>query len=57
MEIAVDGRISEFTVLDGSGAPVPGRTYPMYDITLVVVATWLPTQTSWQVTSLSLDVL
>jgi hypothetical protein len=57
MEIAVDGQIAEFTVVDGSGTPVPDRTYPVYNIILAVNATWFPAQTAWQVTGLSLDVV
>lgn len=56
MEVAVAGQGSPLTVLDGNGTPVPDRTYPAYDIVIVVSATWSSSQTSWQVTSLSLDV-
>ncbi len=56
MQVAVDGHGSAFTVVDETGAPVPDREYPAYDIVIVVVATWFAVQSTWQVTSLTLDV-
>ena len=56
IEIAVDGQGSPLTVLDGSGSPVPERTYPGYIIIIFVTATWFAEQMTWQVTSFGLDV-
>jgi len=57
MDIAVDGRISEFVIVDSNGTPVADRTYPVYNIVLAVSATWFAAQATWQVTGLTLDVL
>ncbi len=47
---------SALTVLDASGAPVPDRQYPAYDLSISVEIAWFPGQLTWKVAALSLVV-
>ncbi len=54
--INAGGTASPFTVLDPSGAAIPGRVYPGYDLSASLSIAWFAGQLSWQVASLSLVV-
>lgn len=54
--INTGGTTSSLDVVDASGTPVPGRTYPSYDLSMSISIAWFPAQLTWQVASLSLVV-
>ena len=50
------GSAAPLSVLDASGAPVPDRSYPSYDLSVAVSIAWFAGELTWQVASLSLVV-